>query len=117
MKLPGLPNLGAANDERRLNLQLMYTIALEELALATLIFAEANKIQTMVDRCTPCRVTPQELIELNRGVAEVMREIIAKEDRLLRKLAMVSHPATPDTPPSPQGQPNTSRPKPSRSPR
>ena len=107
MHLPESPTMANGPDARNPSLQLLHTVALEELSIAALLHAEAEKVQAVVAAGIPGSVTPQDIIEVDKGVAEVLRELVALEDRLLRKLAMVSavKPPCPPCPPEPPCSP------------
>gem|GEM_PF-6259653 len=68
--------------------QLLYSIALEETALAALINAEAEKVQAVGrNLARPC--TFDDVLTFQRSVAEVMQTVVRKEEILLKKLQTV----------------------------
>lgn len=67
---------------------LLKAIALEELALAHVINAEAEKAQAVANApMTP--FTPDELIAFQQSVAKVLEMVVAKEALLLKKLRLL----------------------------
>jgi len=68
--------------------QLLYSIALEETALAALINAEAEKVQAVGrNLARPC--TFDDVLTFQRSVADVMQTVVRKEEILLKKLQTV----------------------------
>lgn len=74
----------------RLRKKLIHSIALEEMALAHLINAEAEKTQT-VAKGPVTTFTPDEYIHFQRSLAEVLTKIVEKEKLLLKKLRLLLH--------------------------
>ncbi|HLO04295.1 MAG TPA: hypothetical protein VK191_14375 [Symbiobacteriaceae bacterium] len=67
---------------------MLKAIALEELALAHIINAEAEKAQAVTKMpITP--FTPDELIAFQQSVAKVLEMVVAKETILLKKLRLL----------------------------
>lgn len=69
--------------------RILETIALEELALAHLIHAEAEKLQAVIRAGVAGPVSAEELREINLAVSKVLETAAAKEDRLHRKLRLI----------------------------
>jgi len=101
MSFPNIPPVNACvniTTENSANL-LLASIAFEELGLAHIINAEAEKIQYVLgtleasqDTCSPkCPPPPEppttdELLEINRSVNETLKNVIRKEMLLQLKL-------------------------------
>jgi len=68
--------------------QLLHSVALEELALAALVNAEAQKTQQLAKHLV-IPFTPAEAVAHQRAVAQVMRGVVCKERILLEKLRTV----------------------------
>lgn len=83
---PVLPNPPTLDMLLRLLIQ---TVALEELALAALVNAEAEKVQAVAAANVIGPITAEELAAINKGVAEVICAAADKEDKLQRKLALL----------------------------
>ncbi len=87
--LPLFPELPEAPDQQELLNQLLHTVALEQLALAALINAEAEKVQQLAAAGVMGPVDAEVLARVNEAVAEVVKQAAAKEDRLQRKLMTI----------------------------
>ena len=92
MSQPSIPNITPDIDinlEEAITLQVA-AIALEELGLAHLINAEAEKIQavlgTLEPRSLPEAPTFAQLLEIDQAVENVLERVIMKEMILLFKL-------------------------------
>jgi Trk K+ transport system NAD-binding subunit len=91
MSFPNIPDVDATIDlttEDAVNL-LLASIAFEELGLAHLINAEAEKIQYVLgtlETTPPAPPTIEELLEVNRSVDRTLRNVIKKEMLLQFKL-------------------------------
>lgn len=74
-------------------IDLLESIALEEMALAHLVNAEADKLQAFVgkDLDFPTCPTNNEINKFNYGVQKLMDVIVMKEWLLLRKFENVIH--------------------------
>lgn len=66
--------------------RLLETIAWEELALAALIHAEAEKIEAVVHAGLLGPVDAEEVQQLNLAVAHVLEIVVEKEEMLRKKL-------------------------------
>lgn len=89
MGTPRFPDIKRPASLREIVGRLLETIALEELAIANLINAEAEKIQAVLKAGISGPVSPEELREINLSVSKVLETAVAKEDRLQRKLRMI----------------------------
>ncbi|WP_338750552.1 hypothetical protein [Bacillus sp. FJAT-52991] len=81
---------------------LLASVALEEIALAHVVNAEAEKIQKVVGTLNPPMTsTPsvQDLIDINKSVERTLEKVIAKELVLLFKLEQILE--IPEQPPGP----------------
>lgn len=67
---------------------LLQSIALEEAALAALINTEAERVQLLSGTFAE-PVTFDEVLSLQRSVADVLQAVVRKEEVLLRKLTTV----------------------------
>lgn len=89
MGYPVFPDISGPAPQNEIIDRLLETIALEELALSHLINAEAEKVQAVAAAGVMGPVSAEELEEINRAVAEVLKEAANKEDRLRRKLERI----------------------------
>jgi len=93
MSMPNIPNVTPDIDIDRddaVNL-LIASVAFEELALAHIVNAEAEKIQFVLgtlesDVTPPAHPTLDQLIELNEAVGSMLKKVIEKEIILSFKL-------------------------------
>jgi len=93
MSFPNIPDVDASIDikiEEATNL-LLASIAFEELGLAHIINAEAEKIQYVLGtiKCQPRIVPPlkiEDLLEINRSVDKTLRNVIKSQMLLQFKL-------------------------------
>lgn len=89
MGMPTFPNIKNPASQEEIIDRLLETIALEELALAHLVNAEAEKVQAVVKAGIMGPVSAEEVHEINIGVAKVLDMAAQKEDRLHRKLKLI----------------------------
>lgn len=89
MGFPTFPTLPTPPPRRNLLGLLLETIVLEQQALAHLINAEAEKVQSMVQAGIAGPISAAEAAEINRSVAEVIKFAAEKEEKLFRKLQTV----------------------------
>ena len=87
MSMPNIPNVSPDIDIDRndaINL-LIASVAFEELALAHIVNAEAEKIQFVLGTLAsavqppPVRPTLDQLIQINQAVESMLRKVIEKE--------------------------------------
>ncbi|WP_203361527.1 hypothetical protein [Bacillus sp. REN10] len=105
MTAPQLPDNTSISRNDAINL-LLASVALEEIALAHVVNAEAEKIQKVVGTLGST-LTPapnlQDLLRVNRSVEKVLKKVIAKELILLFKLEEIleipEEPEEPGPPP------------------
>lgn len=96
MGLPTFPPLAGPAPQAQIIDRLLETIAFEELALAAVVNAEAEKVQVLALAGIMGPVTPDELTAINESVARVLRKVEQKEEQLRRKLNRVfAHKALP----------------------
>lgn len=89
MSLPEIPPQHHRPNFKQVIIDLLESIALEEIALSHILNAEAEKIQKFihqVSHCTPTYV----MIDFNASVNEMVETVIMKEWLLLRKLEKVN---------------------------
>lgn len=89
MGMPHFPNIRHPAPQREIIDRLLETIALEELALAHLINAEAEKLQAVVEAGIIGPISPEDVRDINLGVKQVLEEAGRKEERLRRKLSLI----------------------------
>ncbi|WP_345243335.1 hypothetical protein [Pontibacillus salipaludis] len=87
-KMPHQPN---RPSQKEVTIDLLESIALEEMALANLLNAEADKIQAFIGESYdfPSNPHPHEIISFNKGARKFVDSIIMKEWLLLKKLEEV----------------------------
>ncbi|MDA8442987.1 MAG: hypothetical protein M0Z55_11510 [Peptococcaceae bacterium] len=92
MSFPTIPNINAEINitvEEAVNL-LLASIAFEELGLAHIINAEAEKIQfvlgTLPNQCTTAPTTIEDLMKIDVSVIQTLREVIKQQMLLQFKL-------------------------------
>ncbi|WP_280771725.1 hypothetical protein [Salipaludibacillus daqingensis] len=87
MSMPNVPKQPYRPDLDQTVIDLLESIALEEIALSHLLNAEAEKIQTYLCKFLKCEHTNhKELISFNKTVNSTLSTIVMKEFLLLRKL-------------------------------
>ncbi|MCD8500376.1 MAG: hypothetical protein LRY71_00180 [Bacillaceae bacterium] len=93
MGIPRLPKEKHRPSLEETVIDLMESIAKEELALSHIINSEANKIQAFVghDLDFPTCPTTLEIIDFNYSVNKLLDTILMKEWLLLKKLETVMH--------------------------
>lgn len=97
----GMPEIPSGNNRPSLPetvIDLLESIALEEMALAHLINAEAEKLQAFVgeDLNFPTNPSNAEILRMNVSVTRLMETLMFKELFLLRKLETVAQIGTQD---------------------
>jgi hypothetical protein len=105
MSFPNIPNVTPSIDIDRedvINL-LLASIAFEELGLAHIINAEAEKIQAVLgtlNQTAPVATSIAQLLQINESVNKTLKTVVKKEMLLQFKLENVLDiPSTPPTPP------------------
>jgi hypothetical protein len=119
--MPEFPPQQHRPDLHHAIIDLLDSIALEEIALSHLLNAEAEKIQKFIGYISSC-TPPDVLIDFNVVVNETLETVIMKEWLLLRKLEKVTRffnqrfpppiPPRPPVPPCPPHPPCPPRPCP-----
>lgn len=114
MTMPEFPPQHHRPDLHHTLIDLLDSIALEEIALSHLLNAEAEKIQHFICHISSC-TPPDVLIDFNVVVNETLETVIMKEWLLLRKLEKVTRffnqqfprpiPPRPPVPPCPPHPP------------
>ena len=89
MGLPQFPEMPEIPEQIDLLHLLMQTVALEELSLAALVNAEAEKVQELVEQGIAGPIFAEEAILINESVRDVIKAAGDKEDKLLRKLRII----------------------------
>ncbi|MFD2443227.1 hypothetical protein ACFSO7_04430 [Bacillus sp. CGMCC 1.16607] len=91
MSMPTIPAEPHRPNRNEVIIDLLESIALEEIALSHIMNAEAEKIQAFVGKCHdfPTNPTSCEIIKFNKGVTQLLETIVMKEWLLLRKLENV----------------------------
>ncbi len=82
ISMPEIPK----REQKEALTDLLESIALEETALAHLINAEAEKLQSIVCLIKKGEISLERVLELQKGVSKVMRTTIKKEILLQFKL-------------------------------
>lgn len=110
--VPVFPDISGPAPQNEIIDRLLETVALEELALAALINAEAEKVQAVAAAGIMGPIDPEDLVNVNHAVAEVIRLAGVKEAHLRRKLnRILAHKEQPtpgtcaDCPPGPTTPP------------
>lgn len=88
MGLPTFPDISGPAPQPEIIDRLLETVALEELALAALINAEAEKVQA-VAAVVVGPIGPEELAAINASVSAVIEQAGKKEQYLAQKLARI----------------------------
>ncbi|WP_442597935.1 hypothetical protein [Neobacillus sp. D3-1R] len=105
MSFPNIPNVTPSISINRVDVinLLLASIAFEELGLAHIINAEAEKIQAVIGTLgtnVPVATTVGELLDINEAVNNTLKTVIKKEMLLQFKLEDVLN-IPPTTPPTP----------------
>lgn len=98
MSMPQFPPQPHRPDLHQTIIDLLDSIALEEIALSHLLNAEAEKIQQFIRHISSCTPT-NTVIDFNVVVNETLETVIMKEWLLLRKLENVTRFANQQFPP------------------
>ncbi|WP_246861292.1 hypothetical protein [Bacillus sp. REN3] len=88
MSMPTIPPEPHRPNLKEVSIDLLESIALEEIALSHIMNAEAEKIQAFVGECLdfPTNPSSKEIIKFNKGVNRLLETIVMKEWLLLKKL-------------------------------
>lgn len=91
MSMPTIPEEPHRPNEKEVIIDLLESIALEEIALSHLLKAEAEKIQAFVGKKYefPTRPSNKDIIKFNKGVNRFLDKIVMKEWLLLTKFENV----------------------------
>lgn len=91
MSMPTLPPQPHRPCLHQTKIDLLESIALEEIALSHILNAEAEKLQAFVGKCLdfPTDPTTKEIIKFNKSVTQLVETVLMKEWLLLRKLENV----------------------------
>lgn len=91
MSMPTIPQEPHRPNQKEVTIDLLESIALEEIALSHIMNAEAEKIQAFVGKCLDFPTCPknEEIIKFNKGVNRLLETIVMKEWLLLNKLENV----------------------------
>ncbi|MBA2872913.1 hypothetical protein HNQ85_003228 [Anoxybacillus calidus] len=91
MSMPKIPKMSHRPDKEEVIIDLLESIALEEVALSHILNAEAEKIQAFVGNCLdfPTKPNNHEIIKFNRSVQDLIETVVMKEWLLLKKLENV----------------------------
>lgn len=91
MSMPTIPKEPHRPNLKQVTIDLLESIALEEIALSHILNAEAEKIQAFVGKCCDFPTCPDnhEIIRFNNGVNQLLKTVVMKEWLLLNKLETV----------------------------
>jgi hypothetical protein len=91
MSMPTIPHEPHRPNRKQVIIDLLESIALEEIALSHILNAESEKIQAFVGECLDFPTNPscKEIIKFNKGVNQLLETVVMKEWLLLRKLENV----------------------------
>jgi len=86
--MPQIPKAPHRPDKKEVIIDLLESIALEEIALSHVLNAEAEKIQAFVGKCLdfPTKPNNYEIIKFNKSVRNLIETVVMKEWLLLKKL-------------------------------
>ena len=91
MSMPSIPKEPHRPNKNEVIIDLLESIALEEIALSHILNAEAEKIQAFVGECLdfPTKPNNHEIIKFNKSVQSLIETVVMKEWLLLKKLESV----------------------------
>lgn len=89
MGMPEFPDFGEPAPLEDILDRLLESIALEELALAHLVNAEAEKIQAVTAAGMVGPVTAEDITAINNAVGAVIEQVMNKEEQLQLKLEAI----------------------------
>jgi len=88
MSMPSIPKEPHRPDKKEVVIDLLESIALEEIALSHIMNAEAEKIQAFVGECLDFPTCPsnEEILLFNKSAGRLLETVVMKEWLLLNKL-------------------------------
>lgn len=88
MSMPTIPKEPHRPDKKEVVIDLLESIALEEIALSHIMNAEAEKIQAFVGECLDFPTCPsnEEILLFNKSAGRLLETVVMKEWLLLNKL-------------------------------
>ncbi len=91
MSMPTIPKEPHRPNKKEVAIDLLESIALEEIALSHIMNAEAEKIQAFVGKHLdfPTHPKSRDILKFNKGVNQLLETIVMKEWLLLKKLENV----------------------------
>ena len=91
MSMPTIPPSPHRPSKHEVIIDLLASIALEEIALSHIMNAEGEKIQAFVGKCLdfPTHPSNAEIIKFNKSVVGLLDTVVMKEWLLLKKLGNV----------------------------
>jgi hypothetical protein len=91
MSMPQIPKMAHRPDKNEVIIDLLESIALEEVALSHILNAEAEKVKAFVGNSLefPTKPKNHEIIKFNKSVQDLIETIVMKEWLLLKKLENV----------------------------
>ncbi|SFK19893.1 hypothetical protein SAMN04488574_1842 [Bacillus sp. 71mf] len=92
MSMPTIPAEPHRPNQKQVIIDLLESIALEEIALSHLLNAEAEKMQAFVGKCLdfPTCPTNRQILQFNREATRFVETVLMKEWLLLRKFENVT---------------------------
>lgn len=88
MSMPTIPKEPHRPDKKEVVIDLLESIALEEIALSHIMNAEAEKIQAFVGECLNFPTCPsnEDILMFNKSAGRLLETVVMKEWLLLNKL-------------------------------
>lgn len=88
MSMPSIPKEPHRPNKKEVVIDLLESIALEEIALSHIMNAEAEKIQAFVGECLDFPTCPsnEEILLFNKSAGRLLETVVMKEWLLLNKL-------------------------------
>ena len=115
MSMPSFPPNGANMTREQALTMIIASVAMEESALSRIIDAEGDKLRYILDRCgvtVDCSGVPEEILEVNRSVTELL-DVVAQNQTILRGKLALALSADGECPPDPPCPPPSPSPSPS----
>lgn len=103
MSMPSFPPHGANMTREQALTMIIASVAMEESALSRIIDAEGDKLRYILDRCgvtVDCSGVPEEILEVNRSVTELL-DVVAQNQTILRGKLALALSADGECPPDP----------------